>query len=92
LNKACVEVAQGIVFGADSVECREEESSFDKGFYISFPFDMFSLTSSRSRRTFSFRPTTRDGGQRVGTSYRLYGLVKDYRARNLEADWDQVFE
>lgn len=68
------------------------EGSFDKGFYINFPFDMFSLTSSRARRSFTFRPTTRDGGQRVGASYRLYGLVKDYRQRNMESDWRDVFQ
>jgi hypothetical protein len=67
------------------------EGSFDKGFYINFPFDMFSLTSSRARRNFVFRPTTRDGGQRVGVGYRLYGLVKDYRQRDMEGDWRDVF-
>ena len=68
------------------------EGSFDKGFYINFPFDMFSLTSSRARRSFVFRPTTRDGGQRVAASYRLYGLVQDYRKRRMEGDWRDVFD
>jgi Exopolysaccharide biosynthesis protein YbjH len=67
------------------------EGSFDKGFYISFPFDMFTITSSRARRSFVFRPTTRDGGQRIGTSYRLYDTVKEYRQRNMQGNWRDVW-
>lgn len=39
------------------------EGSFTKGFYISIPFDLFSLTSSKSRGRIPWVPIARDGGQ-----------------------------
>lgn len=48
------------------------EGSFDKGFYIYMPFDLFLPRSMRGGTTFSFRPLTRDGGQKVRDGKPLY--------------------
>ena len=53
------------------------EGSFDKGFFLSIPFNVFLLRSTRSSATFGFRPLTRDGGQMVNVPARLYGVTQD---------------
>lgn len=52
------------------------EGSFDKGFYVTIPFDLFSTSPTRSGATFGFRPLIRDGGQKVTTPNPLYGLTR----------------
>lgn len=51
------------------------EGSFDKGFYLGFPFDLFFTKSSRDYRVFTFKPLTRDGGQKVRDGESLYSLT-----------------
>lgn len=55
------------------------EGSFNKGFYLSIPFDVMTLNPSTSRGKLSWVPLTRDGGQMVGRKYSLYNLT-DARA------------
>lgn len=42
------------------------EGSFTKGFYLSIPFDLFTLTRTKSRGTIAWMPIMRDGGQLLG--------------------------
>ncbi|WP_051362250.1 YjbH domain-containing protein [Solimonas soli] len=51
------------------------EGQFDKGIYLVIPFDFFSARSSRSNMTLSFRPLTRDGGQKVRDGMPLYNAT-----------------
>lgn len=51
------------------------EGSFDKGFFISVPFDLFSIRPSRRGGTFGFRPLTKDGGQKLSNGPGLYDLT-----------------
>ncbi|MBO1518823.1 YjbH domain-containing protein [Oceanisphaera pacifica] len=55
------------------------EGSFNKGFYLSIPFDIMTVKPSTSRASISWVPLTRDGGQMVGRKYSLYNLT-DARA------------
>ncbi|ART81798.1 hypothetical protein CBP31_03485 [Oceanisphaera profunda] len=55
------------------------EGSFNKGFYLSIPFDIMTLSPSTSRANINWVPLTRDGGQMLGRRYNLYGLA-DVRA------------
>ncbi|RUO37290.1 YjbH domain-containing protein [Aliidiomarina shirensis] len=48
------------------------EGSFNKGFFISIPFDLFSINASRSRVGFAWSPLTRDGGQMLHTRGSLW--------------------
>lgn len=68
------------------------EGSFDKGFYFSIPFELFLTNSTRRRGTFAFRPLTRDGGQVLGRSKRLYGIVEDGNIDNIMHDWDRLLD
>ncbi|EKE82133.1 YjbH domain-containing protein [Idiomarina xiamenensis] len=51
------------------------EGSFTKGFYISIPFDMFSIKPSVGRGAIAWSPLTRDGGQMLGRVNSLYGIT-----------------
>jgi hypothetical protein len=61
------------------------EGSFDKGFYLTFPMNLFSLKSTRDTAKFKWQFLTRDGGQKLNKRYNLYhitdsrslGFVKD---------------
>ncbi len=68
------------------------EGSFDKGFFIQIPFDIFLTRSTRRRGTFAFRPLTRDGGQKVEIPGRLYGLLGDSSADLIGRSWGTLFE
>src|SRR5699024_3774104 len=52
------------------------EGSFNKGFYVSIPFDIMTLSPSTQRATISWIPLTRDGGQMLDRRYSLYGLTE----------------
>ncbi|WP_298718180.1 YjbH domain-containing protein [uncultured Oceanisphaera sp.] len=51
------------------------EGSFTKGFYVSIPFDLLTVSPSTTSSTISWVPLTRDGGQMLGRRYGLYGLT-----------------
>ncbi|WP_130833299.1 YjbH domain-containing protein [[Erwinia] mediterraneensis] len=57
------------------------EGDFTKGFYISVPMDLFTVTPSRGRAQINWVPLTRDGGQILGRKYQLYDLTSDRDAR-----------
>ncbi|MSP50813.1 MAG: YjbH domain-containing protein [Alphaproteobacteria bacterium] len=68
------------------------EGSFDKGFFISIPFQLLTLESTRAVNTFAFRPLTRDGGQMLGATKRLYGDTADGSLGRLAKDWDRLLD
>ena len=47
------------------------EGSFDKGFYIHIPFNIFSKNYVKNVQGFSLRPMTRDGAQKLDINNRL---------------------
>lgn len=53
------------------------EGSFDKGIYVSVPFDFLLPRSTRARANFSWNPLYRDGGARVSRSYGLYQMTSE---------------
>ncbi|MBS1158777.1 MAG: hypothetical protein H6R15_1196 [Proteobacteria bacterium] len=57
------------------------EGSFDKGFYISIPFDEITTRSTQRRANFVISPLTRDGGARLARESRLYDITE---GRNLD--------
>lgn len=68
------------------------EGSFDKGVFISIPMDLISLYSSRNKMTMGWRPLTRDGGQRLAVSKRLYPIVADSNPDRFMSDWKHALE
>ncbi len=72
----------GVVVGAYATVTnvsKEEygEGSFTKGFYVSIPLDLMTVSPSRSRASVSWTPLTRDGGQMLGRKYQLYSMTSD---------------
>lgn len=53
------------------------EGSFDKGIYVSVPFDFMLPRSTRARANFAWNPLYRDGGARVGHAYGLYQTTSE---------------
>lgn len=53
------------------------EGSFTKGFYLSIPLDVLTVTPNWTRAQFNWTPLTRDDGQMVGRKYYLYGLTDE---------------
>ncbi|MDF2184445.1 YjbH domain-containing protein [Grimontia hollisae] len=51
------------------------EGSFNKGFYLSIPFDIFTVKPSASRAFINWTPLSRDGGQMQGRKYNLYQMT-----------------
>ncbi|MCM0147586.1 YjbH domain-containing protein [Photobacterium galatheae] len=51
------------------------EGSYNKGFYISIPYDLMTIKPSRNRATISWLPLTRDGGQMLNRKYQLYNIT-----------------
>ncbi len=57
------------------------EGSFDKGFYVSLPFDLLTTASTQSKATMMIQPLTRDGGARLSRNKTLYDMTD---GRNLD--------
>ncbi|WP_373689578.1 YjbH domain-containing protein [Photobacterium pectinilyticum] len=51
------------------------EGSYNKGFYLSIPFDVMTVKPSTNRATISWLPLTRDGGQMLNRKYELYSVT-----------------
>ncbi|MFA0415540.1 YjbH domain-containing protein [Vibrio renipiscarius] len=48
------------------------EGSYNKGFYVSIPFDLMTVKPSTNRAKISWQPITRDGGQMLSRKYYLF--------------------
>lgn len=68
------------------------EGSFDKGIYVRVPLDLLSLYSSRGNLGTTWRPLTRDGGQRLEVGKRLYPLLKDSGPDAVVRDWARILD
>jgi hypothetical protein len=72
----------GIVVGAyaafTNVSAEEYgEGSFTKGFYLSIPFDLFSLTPAKGHGRLPWVPIARDGGQALVRPIQLYNVTSE---------------
>jgi hypothetical protein len=68
------------------------EGSFDKGIFIVLPLDLFALNSSRRSGSFGFRPLTKDGGQKLNISPRLYDLTGEGTLQEILRDWPRFLD
>jgi hypothetical protein len=68
------------------------EGSFDKGIYVSIPFDLMLPRSTLSRAAFVWDPLIRDGGASLGRRYSLYSLTSDRDLDNFNSNLDKIVE
>jgi hypothetical protein len=61
------------------------EGSFDKGIYLTIPFDAFFARHSDSSANLLFSPLIRDGGAMLLRKYRLYDMTRTRDPRALTA-------
>lgn len=59
------------------------EGSFDKGIYVSIPFDVMLPKSTPGSGTIAWSPLTRDGGARLSRRFTLYDLTRQRDPRAL---------
>lgn len=64
------------------------EGSFDKGLYVSIPFDAFFAKHSDSSANLLFTPLIRDGGAMLIRKYKLYDMTRTRDDRALSAGPD----
>ena len=68
------------------------EGSFDKGIYITIPFDLLLTRSTLNQATLSWSPLTRDGGARLSRSYSLYPMTNDRDLRQFHHTLEHLTE
>ena len=84
------EFTNGVKFGGwvtRTTASSEEygEGSFDKGIYISIPFDEMMSVSTMSRANIAWAPLTRDGGAMLHRQYSLHTMTD---GRNIDAFYE----
>ncbi len=72
--------SNGVVIGAYATKTNVSaaqfgEGSFDKGLYVSFPFDAILPRSTPTNGTIFWTPLTRDGGARLARTQTLYSVT-----------------
>ena len=80
--------ANGVSMGAYATKSNVSaqqfgEGSFDKGVYVSMPFDVMLPVSSASKATITYAPLIRDGGARLGREFQLFDLTRSRSPRAL---------
>ncbi|MFP8967009.1 YjbH domain-containing protein [Pokkaliibacter sp. CJK22405] len=68
------------------------EGSFDKGIYVTIPFDAFFTNSTTRSGRLQWAPLTRDGGQKVDHRYSLYDLTESRDARHYFDGYREALE
>jgi len=67
------------IWGAKSNVSKADygEGGFSKGFYVSIPFDLMTVSPNPNHAVVSWTPLTRDGGQALGRKYQLYNMTSE---------------
>ena len=66
------------------------EGSFDKGFYISVPTQMFYPDYRTGVISFGLHPLTKDGGAILNQHNSLIGILGDSNSSSIIRDWDNI--
>ena len=66
------------------------EGSFDKGFYISVPTQLFYSDFRSGVISFGLHPLTKDGGAILNKHNSLIGILGDSTSSSLIRDWDNI--
>jgi hypothetical protein len=65
------------------------EGSFDKGAYLSIPFDLFTAESTRARGRIAWRPMLRDGGAKLNRMFDLHSLARVRGSDAVIESWER---
>ena len=79
----------GVYFTRTNISAEQfGEGSFDKGFYIQVPMDLFSKSYSGNYSNFRLSPLTRDGGAKLQFDKDLRGLMFNTSLNELKKGWN----
>lgn len=67
------------------------EGSFDKGILLTIPIDWVTGRPTKTKYSTVIRPVQRDGGARLGVSGRLYDMIRENQATDLDASWGRFW-
>ncbi|MBL4601207.1 MAG: YjbH domain-containing protein [Emcibacteraceae bacterium] len=87
----------GIRIGAMATFTNMSESNFgrgnfDKGVYMTVPFDFFWFRQSRDKASFKFRRLGKNGGQKLDHNTRLFDLLSPSQPYKISNSWNRVLE
>ncbi len=83
----------GIFFSRTNVSAEEfGEGSFDKGFYFTFPLDIFSTGYSKNVNGFRLRTMTRDGGQKLELGNKLIDSFYGSTRTEINENWKNYLD
>ena len=68
------------------------EGSFDKGIYVDIPLDWLTGNPSMSKRNFTIRPITRDGGARLASGRQLYKMVRKAQEMEIKREIGRIWK
>ena len=68
------------------------EGSFDKAIYVSIPIDWFVSSPLKSKRRFSIRPITRDGGANLSSARRLYRQIEWSQNSSFQREYGRLWK
>ena len=91
------EFSNGVKFGGwvtRTTASKEEygEGSFDKGIYISIPFDELMSVSTMRRANLVWAPLTRDGGARLNRQYSLHTMTDGRNSDAFYKNFEKITE
>ncbi|HPF47583.1 MAG TPA: YjbH domain-containing protein [Emcibacteraceae bacterium] len=66
--------------------------SFDKGIYMTIPFDFFWYKQSREQFRFDFRRLGKNGGQKLDHNTNLFDLLSSSRPYKIRNGWGRILE
>lgn len=90
-RKFAGDIRAGIFFTRTNVGASQfGEGSFDKGFMVSIPLQLFFGQPSTSMTNFIYRPLARDGGQMLDISKPLYDETDGYDPATLSQMWPHL--
>ncbi len=79
----------GFFFSRTNVSYEEfGEGSFDKGFYIQIPLDLFTTKGSSKFYNFKVKTLTRDGGAKLNINNDLFGLINNTSLSSIDNNWN----
>lgn len=86
-------IRAGIFFTRTNVSAAQfGEGSFDKGFMISIPIQMFFGEPTQTTTNYVYRPLTRDGGQMLDIAKPLYPETNGYDPATLSRMWPHLLD
>lgn len=66
--------------------------NFDKGIYMTIPFDFFWFKQSREKASFKFRRLGKNGGQKLDHNTDLFDLMSASQPYKLRNGWSRILE